>query len=170
MAATDTSAEAQPATATAPPRRRRKSLLIVVAAAVLALAALGGAAYWFLARPAAESEVVADAPAEPLEPAYAYLSLEPFVIHAVGEDGALSHVAVALTLELTPGDAAPAHYDHQRPRLRDAILRGLHRPTMHLQPADGRLSLDEVKQRAAAASELVLGAGTVHAVLIQGEY
>lgn len=171
MADTSTSESASENAADEPAPKRKFSLrlLLVIAATLLVGAAEGGLSVFFIFVPAGEGEedvAALEAPVEDVK-IYRYLPLNPLVIHAIDEMGVQHPVTMILSLEIDDEDAELGYYEKMLPRVQDSILRGLHRPPMHLRPEDGRLSIDEVKQRAMVASAAVLGAEFVNAVLIQ---
>ena len=154
----------------APKRKFSLRLLLIIAATLLVGAAEGGLSVFFILVPTGEGEenvAELEVPVEEMKN-YRYLPLDPLVVHAVDELGVQHATTVIISLEIDYEGAELGYYERLLPRVHDSILRSLHRPTMHLQPEDGRLSIDELKQRAAAASAAVLGAGFVNAVLIQG--
>ena len=146
---------------------RASRSLMIIALVVIALG--GGGGYWLLSgdgqdalppEPVIELRRFRASPSE-------YVEIAPLIAPVRTGEGSPENVGFMITLELD----ADGDWDERvlvlMPRLRDAYLHALHVP-----PLDGRDgSVEEVvkdmKSRLLAASEQVLGAKAVRAVLIR---
>ena len=171
MADTDTSMKEPPTSENDGASRRGKSrrkLLIIAVSLVALLAAAGGGAFYML-MPAADEGDATIEPAVKPSTKFAYLELDPFVIRAIDAAGSPQYVTLIISLEVDDGRTALGHFERMKPRVHDAILRGLHRPLMQFGPDEAKLPIAEVKRRVAAASAEVLGQDVVNDVLMRGE-
>ncbi|MGF1592937.1 MAG: flagellar basal body-associated protein FliL [Kiloniellaceae bacterium] len=140
-------------------------VIILIAVAVFLLLAGGGAAWWFLMGPGAEraDEMLA----EMNRPEPVFLPVDPPLVIALIQEGAVTHhVTMSLNLLLTDDEDAPA-VARRMPLLRDALLTELHGLFALRVVRDAGFESGLVKDRLMQVCDRQLGAGVVSEILMR---
>lgn len=142
---------------------KRLILLVVV---VLLLAGGGGAAWWFFLREApAEADAAPETESKESR-RKRFVELEPMVLPIIREGQVTLHLTIVLAVQLTEPMPEVNVARLQRP-LRDALFSELHAVYALRYVQEKGFDHPLVRERLMRASERILGAGEVTAVLVR---
>ncbi|PCJ59829.1 MAG: hypothetical protein COA65_05105 [Rhodospirillaceae bacterium] len=111
---------------------------------------------------AADAEGLAEADASAIH----FIKLGAFVIPEVNGNQVTRHVLLEISLEVT-GDEKKAKVEHMLPRVKDAVLRVLHRHMSRRRTPDAAQDILKLKRKIRKASNALLGDGMINEVLIE---
>jgi len=95
-----------------------------------------------------------------------FVKLGAFVIPEVNGNQVTRHVLLEISLEVT-GDEKKAEVEHMLPRVKDAVLRVLHRHMSRRRTPDAAQDILKLKRKIRKASNALLGDGMINEVLIE---
>ena len=95
-----------------------------------------------------------------------FIKLGAFVIPEVNGNQVTRHIALDISLEVT-GDEKKAEVEYMLPRVKDTILRVLHKHMSRRRAPDASQDLLKLKRKIRRAGNALLGDGTINEVLIE---
>jgi len=135
-------------------RTVRNVAMVVLALGVGLMAALPA---W-----AANAEMPAKADASAIR----FIKLGAFVIPEVNGNQVTRHIALEISLEVT-GDEKKAEVEHMLPRVKDTVLRILHKHMSRRRTLDISQDILRLKRKIRKAGNALLGDGMINEVLIE---
>ncbi|MCE2509893.1 MAG: flagellar basal body-associated FliL family protein [Alphaproteobacteria bacterium] len=132
------------------------------------LAVIGLALVLFAAGvfPVAAAEEKASVETEPAPPKTYFVQVGNFIVPVIRGNQVTRHMALAVSLEVT-GNEKKAEIEKVMPRVKDAILRELHKHMSRRRDPDGIKEIIKLKEKLLRISNSLLGDGMVDSILIE---